>query len=160
MAIGIINLTKDALKELKRWVKTDRITRYKADIRVKAEEINRNAKVYQVAYTTPREDLFTIGPKMDFFQTCVAMGAVGATDAFMHNLIVSEKDYIEDLRSAADYSGIIGIYADSQAAAKVLALAFGNTEGPRAHGYGCYYHYHASGLNGERIHIWFGTKTS
>lgn len=95
---------------------------------------------------------------MDFVQTLTALGISGAT-----NSISRRYKYNRSKSSSAQRqlerkgSGNWGIYADSQSAAKALAVVFGFSGRPEVHASGMYGHYHDST---HTFHIWYGGKIS
>ena len=128
--------------------------------RVDEATVNRNDKVYAIAWTFPYCDkIYKSKIKLNFFEACAALGAVEVTDKLIQALVADKGGFCEELQTALTSTELIGIYADSQQDAKVLALAFGDLESPCVHGSGMYAHYHANAFDGEHIaHIWFGGK--
>ena len=121
-----------------------------ADVNVKQQ----SGKHYQLAYITKSGGLCRLGKKMDFVEALTALGVTGAT-----NSISKRYEYDTGRSSYAQRklehmgSGNWGIYADTQSAAKALAVVFGWNNKPEVHSSGMYGHYHDST---HTFHIWYG----
>ena len=100
---------------------------------------------------------------MDFVEALTALGVTGAT-----NSISKRYEYDTGRSSYAQRklehmgSGNWGIYADTQRAAKALAVVFGWNNKPEVHSSGMYGHYHGgyvdtkTGRYEHVFHIWYG----
>ena len=129
-------------------------TRTLSDTKVKTQK----GKHYYLAYISNFGGMCKIGKKMDFVQALAALGITGAT-----NSISRRYKYNRGKSSSAQRqlerkgSGNWGIYADSQSAAKALAVVFGFSSRPEVHASGMYGHYHDST---HTFHIWYGGQIS
>lgn len=129
-------------------------TRTLSDTKVKTQK----GKHYYFAYISNFGGMCKIGKKMDFVQALAALGITGAT-----NSISRRYKYNRGKSSSAQRqlerkgSGNWGIYADSQSAAKALAVVFGFSSRPEVHASGMYGHYHDST---HTFHIWYGGQIS
>lgn len=118
---------------------------------------------YRLAYISNAGGMVKIGKKLTFVEVLAALGISGATNS------ISQRFYYNIHRSSSAQrqlehkeSGNWGIYADSQSAAKSLAVVFGFSAKPEVHASGMYGHYHGGYVNtktGEYehvFHIWYG----
>ena len=125
-------------------------TRTLADVTVKKAPTK---KVYQLAYINSKGDLTKTGSKMTFTQALTALGITGATNSLSKIYKFKIKKASGKVRSLESKGENWGIFADSQTAAKALAVVFGYTGAPEVHGVGYYGHYHDST---HSFHIWYG----
>ena len=127
-------------------------TRVLADVKTKKQ----NGKHYVLAYVNEQGELIRVGPKMTFTEALSALGITGATNDISRRYIY-DKGRSSDAQRQLEHmgTGAWGIYADSQSAAKALAVVFGCDNPPEYHGDGMYGHYHDSK---HTFHIWYGGK--
>jgi len=96
----------------------------------------------------------SLGKKLSFIK---ALGALGITTTNSikkrYTFVYKHSKVSNNVKEAYKY-GVWGIYADSQGAAKALAVVLGYSEKPEVHNSGGYRHYHDGKHN---IHIWYGS---
>ena len=120
-----------------------------------------NGRVYYMAYVNKSGELIKVGNAMNFVEAIASLGISGATNtlnvvykypgySITHNVVKNRKDYNSQ-------GNVWGIYTNSQASAKALAVVFGCTGKPEVEGSGMYGHYHNGG-DKHIFHIWFGGK--
>lgn len=90
---------------------------------------------------------------MSFERTVVMLGASKATTIYMRQMYQRNKSSYAQRKLEHMGNGNWGIYADSQAAAKALAITFGGVNPPEVHSSGMYAHYHDAT---HSFHIWYG----
>jgi hypothetical protein len=100
---------------------------------------------------------------MSFVSALAALGITGATNDLSQRFSYNPGKSSTAQRQLEGKSAIEwGVYADSQGAAKALAVVFGFTGKPEVHSSGMYGHYHGGYMkSGEYIHvfhIWYGGK--
>ena len=130
-----------------------------ADVKARTQ----SGKHYQLAYITKSGGMCRIGKKLDFVEALATLGVTGAT-----NSITARYSYNKERASSAQRtlehlcSGYWGIYADTQVAAKALAVVFGWNDNTEVHSPGMYGHYHGgyvdtkTGRYEHAFHIWYG----
>ena len=102
-------------------------------------------------------NLVRVGNKMNWKQTLLALGITNTTINFHIVRSINLALLGTVARKAKSFAKPWGIYADSQEAAKTLAVALGYSLTPEVHISGYYAHYHDGGTH-HKIHIWFGKK--
>ena len=90
-----------------------------------------------------------MGDRMSFVEALAMLGITGATNN-LSNTYQYNREYSSDAQRLLEHKGI---YADTQGAAKALAVVFGYNAKPEVHGSGMYGHYHDST---HTFHIWYG----
>ena len=120
---------------------------------VKAKE--QRGEHYKIAYLNNRGELITLGSKMTFTSALSALGITATTNSISNRYIFKYYDsrVSKHVQTAHSYSNW-GIYADTQSAAKALAVVLGYSGKPEVHGDGYYGHYHDAD---HIIHIWYGS---
>lgn len=123
---------------------------------VKASQRNKNAKKYHLCYLNQSGKIVKYGGKLTFIQVLAALGvanpSIGISNRYQVNLnsLNNNANSLFHLPVPA-----WGVYADSQSAAKALAVVLGSNKPPEVHGQGAYGHYH----DGKHtIHIWYGSR--
>ena len=123
---------------------------------VKASQRNKSAKEYQLCYLNQSGKIVKYGSKLTFIQVLAALGvaypSIGISNRYQVNLngLNNNANSLFHLPVPA-----WGVYADSQSAAKALAVVLGSNKPPEVHGQGAYGHYH----DGKHtIHIWYGSR--
>lgn len=111
-------------------------------------------KHYQLAYISDSGCLIRVGKKMDFASALAVLGISGATNS-INQRYQYNKGKSSDAQRQLEHlgKGEWGIYADTQYAAKALAVVLGYSGKPEVHGSGMYGHYHDST---HTFHIWYG----
>ena len=109
---------------------------------------------YYLAYINQYGALIKMGDRMSFVEALAMLGITGATNN-LSNTYQYNREYSSDAQRLLEHkgSGNWGIYADTQGAAKALAVVFGYNAKPEVHGSGMYGHYHDST---HTFHIWYG----
>ena len=149
-AVGLIYLTVDScISYTKAQEKVSTRDRYFPDTKVR-EQIGAH---YTLAYISKFGDLIKVGAKMSFERTVVMLGASKATTIYMRQMYQRNKSSYAQRKLEHMGNGNWGIYADSQAAAKALAITFGGVNPPEVHSSGMYAHYHDAT---HSFHIWYG----
>ena len=151
IAAGVI--TWAAVTLYNRW-KASASSRTKKLSDVKAKE--QTGCHYYLAYISNRGEIIKVGKKLSFVEAVLALGISGATNSITQRFVYSRERSSNAQRTLEHCgTGDWGIYADSQVAAKALAMVFSSTAKPEVHGSGMYGHYHDST---HTFHIWFGGK--
>lgn len=105
---------------------------------------------------TDGNKLVTVGPKMTWAQAMTALGISDTTLDYLVKRKIKQDRLGQNAKSArGSNSSCWGIYADSQVAAKTLAVALGYNKKPEVHRSGYYAHYHDEK---HIIHIWYSGK--
>ena len=129
-------------------------TRTLSDVKVKQQK----GKPYYLAYITNFGELRKVGKKLSFVEALVALGISGATNSITQRYIYNKNKSSSAQRQLEHKgSGNWGIYANSQYAAKALAVVLGFSGKPKVHASGMYGHYHDGT---HTFHIWYGGKIS
>lgn len=97
----------------------------------------------------------TVGKKMTWATTLIAIGVTNTTRDYTQKRSIDKNNLSNNAKTAqTSNSNCWGIFADSQAAAKTLAVALGYNGAPKGI-QGGYRHYHDEK---HAIHIWYGSK--
>lgn len=137
-------------------IKSSQAQRTKTLPDVKAKK--QSGKHYYLAYITNFGGMCKVGKKLSFIDALAALGISGATNSINQRFTYNRTNSSSAQRQLEHKgSGYWGIYADSQSAAKALAIVFGYTAKPEVHASGMYGHYHDST---HTFHIWYGGKIS
>lgn len=110
-----------------------------------------------MAYLDDDGNLNVVGRNMTFTQAIAKLGITGATNTLKNKYKYNTKVPSSAESQMTGYGKYWGIYTNSQAYAKALAVVFGCDEVPEVHGDGYYGHYHDST---HSFHIWFGNPIS
>ena len=121
---------------------------------------SQKGKKYQLAYVGKRGKLLRFGKKMSFIQAFASLGVTAATNSVSQRLFLTRRRFQRSnarsqLRKKQKKNNLWGIYADTQIAAKAMAVVTGAYSAPEVHKYGQYGHYHDKR---HFIHIWFGNE--
>ena len=121
----------------------------------KAKKRKRNSKEYQFCHMNKNGKKRTVGKKMTWATTLIAIGVTNTTRDYTQKRSIDKNNLSNNAKTAQTSNpNCWGIFADSQAAAKTLAVALGYN-GPPKGIQGGYRHYHDEK---HAIHIWYGSK--
>ena len=126
-------------------------TRYLTDVKT---NLRKSGYEYQLAYVSEYGNLIRVGPKMNIIEATASLGVTGkvniSADAYQYN-----RGNASEAQRQLEHlgAGNWGIYANSQGAAKALAVLFQGHTPPEVHGSGMYGHYHDGT---HTFHIWYG----
>ncbi len=124
------------------------------DVRAKKQ----SGKHYKFAYIDDNNNLKTIGPKLTFRQALGGLGIKASTNSIKkrYKYKFNEGKLSKNAQTAYNSNRKTwGIFADSQVAAKSLAVVLRFNGKPEIHQSGQYRHYHDKD---RALHIWFGKK--
>ena len=98
---------------------------------------------YQLAYVNSYGALVRVGPKLSFVDALGMLGITGASNSLSRRYTYNRGQSSPAQRLLEkEAKGHWGIYADSQQAAKALAIVLGYSGRPEVHSSGMYGHYH------------------
>jgi len=121
----------------------------------KAKKRKGSSKEYQFCYMNKNGKKCTVGKKMTWATTLTALGITNTTLDYNQARSINKDKFSNNAKTAQNSnSNCWGVFADSQVAAKTLAVALGYTSAPQGIS-GGYRHYHDGK---HRIHIWYGQK--
>lgn len=126
-------------------------TKTLADVKVRLDRSNYK---YQLAYVSDSGDLIKGNLRLNLSEAITVLSVTGSV-----NICKGAHRYNRSKSSEAQRqlehlgSGNWGVYANSQEAAKALAVIFSGYEAPEVHSSGMYGHYHDGT---HTFHIWYG----
>ena len=121
-----------------------------SDVKVRQQ----SGKHYYLAYISYYGQMIKVGRKLSFSEALGALGVTGATNSIRQRIRYNRNRSSSAQRQLEHKgSGNWGIYADSQSAAKALAVVFVWNAPPEVHSAGMYGHYHDIT---HTFHIWYG----
>ena len=121
----------------------------------KAKKRKGSSKEYQFCHMNKNGKKYTVGKKMTWATTLTAIGVTNTTRDYTQKRSIDKNNLSNNAKTAqTSNSNCWGIFADSQAAAKTLAVALGYNGAPKGI-QGGYRHYHDEK---HAIHIWYGSK--
>jgi len=140
---------KERERERQKYLTSDKTL---SDVKLKLQ----SGKHYHLAYISKQGELYKTGNKMTFVQALIALGITGAVNSITRRYKY-DKTKSSTAQRTLEHKGNRqwGIYADTQSAAKALAVVLGSSEKPKVHGSGYYGHYHDFT---HTFHIWYGGK--
>jgi hypothetical protein len=130
--------------------KTKSKTKYLTDVAKQSPSIGK----YQLAYVKDGH-VETVGDKLTFVQALSVLGITGASNSLKKIYNFTYVNVSSKYKSIINKNMLWGIKADSQAAAKTLAIVFGCSVNPEIHGDGSdgyVAHYHDKS---HKFHIWY-----
>ena len=148
--VAVVGATIYANSSAKSSTKSSTRTKTLSDVKVKQQSGNN----YQLAYISESGCLIKVGNKMNFASALAALGISGATNSVNKRFRYNRGNSSDAKRQLEHLgTGEWGIYADTQHAAKALAVVLGYSGKPEVHSSGMYGHYHDST---RTFHIWYG----